>query len=178
MQHLSDLRALPPGTQLIAKRRGYTHFGIYVGCGRVIHYAGRLSYPQGLVEEIPVADFGDGRPVYVYGAPDAFASVEDIVRRARSRLGESAYDLLLNNCEHFCNWCWIGESRSAQVDELTRYQRLLVRAIERLILAGARAARYALRKNLYARDSRILPRTPGRRPLGVEVPASSLTQAA
>jgi Lecithin retinol acyltransferase len=42
-------------------------------------------------------------------------SPEEIVRRARSRLGESDYRLLTNNCEHFCNWCLSGVSRSAQV---------------------------------------------------------------
>jgi Lecithin retinol acyltransferase len=38
------------------------------------------------------------------------------VRRARSRIGEDDYRLLTNNCEHFCNWCLCGVSRSAQVE--------------------------------------------------------------
>jgi hypothetical protein len=38
------------------------------------------------------------------------------MRRARSRLGERRYDVLRNNCEHFCNWCQVGESRSRQVE--------------------------------------------------------------
>jgi hypothetical protein len=50
----------------------------------------------------------------------------DIVRRARSRLGERCYDVLRNNCEHFCNWCQVGESRSTQVD-------LLLQRIERML---------------------------------------------
>jgi hypothetical protein len=40
---------------------------------------------------------------------------EEIVRRARLRLGENDYRLLSNNCEHFCNWCISGISRSPQV---------------------------------------------------------------
>jgi len=43
-------------------------------------------------------------------------SPEEIVRRARSRIGEDDYRLLTNNCEHFCNWCLHGVSRSAQVE--------------------------------------------------------------
>jgi len=82
MKHLADPRALVPGTQLVARRRGYVHFGIYVGCGRVVHYAGRLQYPQGLVEEISLPDFAAGRPVYVDSTPDRFTGKEDIVRRA------------------------------------------------------------------------------------------------
>jgi pyruvate-formate lyase-activating enzyme len=43
---------------------------------------------------------------------------EAIVRRARSRLGERRYTVFTNNCEHFCTWCQVGESRSKQVDRL------------------------------------------------------------
>jgi pyruvate-formate lyase-activating enzyme len=43
---------------------------------------------------------------------------EAIVRRARSRLGERRYAIFSNNCEHFCSWCQVGESRSKQVDRL------------------------------------------------------------
>jgi hypothetical protein len=42
----------------------------------------------------------------------------EVVRRARLRLGENRYHLLTNNCEHFCEWCIRGESRSLQVDKL------------------------------------------------------------
>lgn len=42
----------------------------------------------------------------------------EVARRARSRLGENRYNLLTNNCEHFCEWCVRGEHRSYQVDEL------------------------------------------------------------
>jgi hypothetical protein len=47
-------------------------------------------------------------------------SPAEIVRRARSRLGENDYRLLTNNCEHFCNWCLSGVSRSAQVERRLR----------------------------------------------------------
>ncbi len=42
-------------------------------------------------------------------------SPEEIVRRARSRLGENDYRLVTNNCEHFCNWCVSGVKISTQV---------------------------------------------------------------
>jgi hypothetical protein len=32
-------------------------------------------------------------------------------RRARMRVGENRYQLLRNNCEHFCEWCLRGEPR-------------------------------------------------------------------
>lgn len=45
---------------------------------------------------------------------------EEIVRQARSRVGERRYDIFRNNCEHFCSWCQVGESRSRQVDLFLR----------------------------------------------------------
>ena len=115
------------GARLIVSRRGYKHHGIYSGDGRVIHYAGRVRYQRGRIEEISLRDFVGNRPVYSCRAPGILRA-EEIVRRARSRLGECRYDLFTNNCEHFCNWCQLGEPRSQQIESLTRPARMLVRA--------------------------------------------------
>ena len=40
---------------------------------------------------------------------------EETVARARSRIGETSYNLLTNNCEHFAIWCKTGVSESMQV---------------------------------------------------------------
>jgi hypothetical protein len=117
------------GTHLIAHRRGYTHHGIYLGDGRVVHYAGRIKYPRGLIEEISLAEFSEGRAFRVEKLESGRFNRHEIVRRARSRLGESRYDLLRNNCEHFCNWCRLGENRSFQVECLTAPLRLLCSAL-------------------------------------------------
>jgi hypothetical protein len=175
---LANPPTLMPGTQLVTRRRGYAHFGIYVGCGRVVHYAGRLQYPQGLVEEISLPDFAAGRPVYVASTPTHFTSMEDVVRRARSRLGERSYDLMLNNCEHFCSWCQTGEARSAQVDRLTRRQRLLVRAVERAILAVTRSVGDAVRERRHADKSRSFSSATAGCTRTDRVPASSLARVA
>lgn len=45
-------------------------------------------------------------------------SPEETVVRARSRLGERHYNLLLNNCEHFAIWCKTGVSESWQVNRM------------------------------------------------------------
>jgi len=42
----------------------------------------------------------------------------EAVRRARSRLGENRYHIIRNNCEHFCEWCLNGVSRSRQLESL------------------------------------------------------------
>lgn len=42
------------------------------------------------------------------------------MRRAESRLGEFAFDLVFNNCEHFATWCKTGISNSDQIIDLWR----------------------------------------------------------
>ena len=49
----------------------------------------------------------------------------EVIRRARSRVGEDCYRLLTNNCEHFCEWCLRGEHRSYQVEALLARLRVL-----------------------------------------------------
>jgi hypothetical protein len=121
-----------PGTRLIVLRRGYRHHGIYAGGGRVIHYAGLSRQRRGRIEEVSLDDFIGNRPIQLGMAPDE-ARGQDIVLRARSRLGECRYDLLNNNCEHFCNWCLLGESRSQQIESLTRPIRTIVHLVATLL---------------------------------------------
>jgi hypothetical protein len=40
------------------------------------------------------------------------------VRRALERLNERAYNLILNNCEHFANWVQKGLPKSEQVEDV------------------------------------------------------------
>ena len=42
-------------------------------------------------------------------------SVEEIVEKARDSIGQTGYNLLFNNCEHFANFCTIGEYHSNQL---------------------------------------------------------------
>ncbi|NEQ25214.1 MAG: hypothetical protein F6K28_40290, partial [Microcoleus sp. SIO2G3] len=40
-----------------------------------------------------------------------------VIARAESRLGETNYNLLTNNCEHFATWCKTGRNESKQLAE-------------------------------------------------------------
>jgi lecithin:retinol acyltransferase len=109
------------GAHLITPRVGYNHHGVYVGHGRVVHYSGLSGFWQcGPVEEVSLSEFVSGHPVRIVDHLESQYSPEEIVRRARSRLGENDYRLLTNNCEHFCNWCVSGISHSAQVERRLR----------------------------------------------------------
>lgn len=53
-------------------------------------------------------------------------SGEETVERARSQIGENAYNLALNNCEHFAIWCKTGLRESSQVNGIISSIRALV----------------------------------------------------
>jgi hypothetical protein len=122
------------GAHLIVTRLGYTHHGIYIGAGKVVHYAGLARVmSRGPVEEVPLAEFADGGTVTIKVEPSARYCPKAIVERARSRLGEDRYRLVTNNCEHFCAWCVTGESRSEQVERALALPRAFGRALVALI---------------------------------------------
>jgi len=106
----------PLGAHLITPRHGYSHHGIYVGVGKVVHYAGLArALRRGQVEEVSITRFAAGYEVLIESSADPVYARNEAVWRARSRLGENRYRVLTNNCEHFCAWCLYGESRSKQV---------------------------------------------------------------
>jgi hypothetical protein len=124
--------ALPIAAHVVTCRTGYIHHGIYVGHGRVVHYRGLVhGWRAGPVEEVSLEEFARGRPIAV--RPHATAFDRDVViARARSRIGENAYRILSNNCEHFCEWCLHGRNRSLQVEVWRERPRRAVSALFRL----------------------------------------------
>ncbi|MBN3776394.1 efflux transporter outer membrane subunit [Burkholderia sp. Ac-20345] len=104
------------GAHLVSDRDGYAHHGIYAGNGLVIHYGGfHGSARRCPVECVPLCRFAANKGIRVQPEPDAAYTGMTVVERARSRLGEDRYQLLTNNCEHFCTWCVRGVGRSEQV---------------------------------------------------------------
>jgi hypothetical protein len=119
----------PLASHLVTPRTLYTHHGIYVGNGRVIHYAGfAYGLRRGPVEQVSLERFARGRAVRIQPGQRRFDSCE-VVARALSRLGESRYRFLTNNCEHFCAWVLCDECRSGQVERLMAIPRALNRAM-------------------------------------------------
>lgn len=47
-------------------------------------------------------------------------SPEETVKRAYSRLGETSYNMIQNNCEHFAIWCKTGIAESYQVNAILK----------------------------------------------------------
>lgn len=68
--------------------------------------------------EYPSADNVDGEVVF---------SSDEVVRRARKRMGEGDYNAFTSNCEHFCRECKAGKPESYQAyDVLWTIGRLLL----------------------------------------------------
>jgi hypothetical protein len=105
------------------------HHGIYVGNGRVVHYAGLAhGLRRGPVEQVSLERFARGRSICIQPGQRRFDRGQ-VVERALSRLGESHYRILTNNCEHFCEWALCGESRSGQIDCVRAMPRMICRAV-------------------------------------------------
>lgn len=115
---------IPLGAHLVTQRYVagvpvYTHHGIYVGDGQVIHYAGNSGDPEAdgqKVQSVTLERFQAGRGFWIAPHPASSLTGDEIVERARSRLGDDGYSVFSNNCEHFCNWVIDNRHDSQQVN--------------------------------------------------------------
>jgi hypothetical protein len=130
--------ATPPiAAHVVTPRAGYTHHGIYVGNGKVVHYRGlSRGLRAGPVEEIPLAEFAAGHPVRVRAHHPARFDCGSVIARARSRIGENSYRIFSNNCEHFVEWCVQGRSRSLQIEAFCSAPRRALLYALRFLLGG------------------------------------------
>lgn len=101
----------PPRAHLKTERLGYTHHGLSLGNGQVIHYLRKTGVTITSLEE-----FSLGHAVVTVPHTNARYSPDEAVQRALSRLNEDDYLIFDNNCEHFVNWCITGTSTSPQVE--------------------------------------------------------------
>jgi hypothetical protein len=113
----------------------YDHYGIYVGNNKVIHYistTGKVEDSK-ILETDMLPYFRTGK-YFVLDLKNSYKfTVEEAVKRAKSRVGENSYDLLQNNCEHFVFWSKTGDSKSYQIDNLSEQQ---VNQLKMLISMG------------------------------------------
>lgn len=109
------------GDHLLISWGGYHHHAVDMGDGTVIQYGGgqwnRGQPPQ--VEQVSRETWPADREIRVLEEPAEFPP-EEILRRARSRLGERRYCLLTNNCEHFVHWARQGSAVSHQSESARR----------------------------------------------------------
>ncbi|XP_012934727.1 phospholipase A and acyltransferase 2 [Aplysia californica] len=115
------LESLRKGDRVQFKRSLYSHWGVYIGSGKIIHLTRRNAErggPKGVVREDDFWDAVGGDCAYKNNSRDNKSRPlppDEIVKRAKSMLGDAGYNLLKDNCEHFANWCRYGETESQQV---------------------------------------------------------------
>lgn len=122
-----------PGSVLRDDRDTYDHYAIYAGRKKVIHFSEGVVKLSSL-EEMKGRSWGY---VEVMGFDED--KIRDItphqsLKRARSCLGMTGYDLINNNCEHFAVWCRTGKAFSSQAfgSESTFYVSEEEKALSRL----------------------------------------------
>nr|WP_279162006.1 lecithin retinol acyltransferase family protein [Plesiomonas shigelloides] len=109
------------GDHLVTTRMGYSHHGLYVGNGQVIHYAGfAAGFSKGAISLTSAEEFTQGHACYIKPHDSALYDAPSRVERAYSKLGEDEYNLFCNNCEHFVSWCFDGKKSSEQVQRATQ----------------------------------------------------------
>ena len=170
------------GDHLVVGRTAYTHHGIYIGNGEVIHFSDDYG-----VERISLDEFSQGKQVRVRDYGDSSYSPEERVERAKSRLGEDDYNLVTNNCEHFAAWVATGKHESKQVRNVTNVvvSGVAVYAARRVVASviSEEAAKYAATQ-LVSRGlastatSAALSAVAGSSAAGLATSASSVTAGA
>lgn len=87
---------------------GYFHHGIYVGNDMVIHFSKDTGI--GRVSITSLSEFKQNK-VFEKRYSLLRCSRQTAVNKAYSKLGETGYDLIFNNCEHFVVWCRGSDKR-------------------------------------------------------------------
>jgi hypothetical protein len=121
----------------------FSHYAIDMGDGSVIQLASDPSRSKSSgpdlstmsVRQSTMADFAAGRTAHVVDVANSL-SVEQVLERAKSKLGLSAYCLVSGNCEHFARWCKTGVWVSEQVEETQ--QTAMRTAIHAAVLLSSR----------------------------------------
>lgn len=108
---------LLPGDHICVRRRGrfYTHHGIYIGDGKVIHFTGSIREkvnPE--VHETDLSSLLKGEILRRRDYKKRLPACETI-NLAREQLLDKSYSMIWNNCEHFATYCATGKKKSRQV---------------------------------------------------------------
>lgn len=102
---------------------GYYHHGIYVGGGKVIHYAGETA-ESAIIRYDSVAAFADSGEVRIICHDSGKHYLpEEVVKNAErylcnKRFNKKEYNFFLNNCEHFARWCKTGIAECKQTQRI------------------------------------------------------------
>uniref|UniRef100_A0A915EML2 G-protein coupled receptors family 1 profile domain-containing protein n=1 Tax=Ditylenchus dipsaci TaxID=166011 RepID=A0A915EML2_9BILA len=105
------------GDKLAINRGSFEHIMIFLDDGKYAHHD-KDSDEIKLVEEHEMEGIVNNSLCRIANEKDATHTplpIEEIVKKAESKIGDKNYSLLSKNCEHFANFCRYGEESSNQV---------------------------------------------------------------
>ena len=115
------LSKIKVGDILYVNRGYYKHYGVYIGEGKIIHFAplngAEINSKNAVIHETNLDDFLKGGEPEIDKKSKSKYNRLEIVKRACSQVGSNGYNLVFSNCEHFARWCKTGIHESNQVDE-------------------------------------------------------------
>lgn len=146
--NMNTYNAMKAGDLIEFHRGLYTHWGVAIGDGKIVHLSGdeddglsanvggKLGSVSGSVFTISGVNFEKAKvkcddfwdiarksKANVNNSKDEYIradAVHVIIDRALSRMGVIGYNMLWSNCEHFASWCRYGMAWSEQVDKFMR----------------------------------------------------------
>ncbi len=103
------------GDHIYVRRLVYSHHGIYMGDGTVIHYTGEEKEKKDpLIRETGIEDFlKDGK--LKRRSYKKRLQPSETFSLAKKHLSDNSYSLAFNNCEHFATYCATGKRKSRQL---------------------------------------------------------------
>ncbi len=116
------------GDMIRVKSGQLWHYGIYASDGEVIQF-GPTPTPENILDRGNVAVIATDIDAFLLGGflevavPDKKEAKtrrkpQQVLETARSRLGQTGYHILHNNCEHFAYECMFGRHTCEQVDKV------------------------------------------------------------
>jgi hypothetical protein len=105
------------GDHIFVKRFGYSHHGIDVGDGQVIHYTGEPGHKSDAsIKKTLIKEFTCDGVVEVVKYSKCLP-IDETIALAEERIGENTYNLIFCNCEHFARFCKTKHHKSEQVKD-------------------------------------------------------------
>jgi len=113
----------------------YSHHGIDIGDGTVVHFSGEpMNVAKAEVVRESIEAFLQGGECKTVRYERDVLHAEETVDRALEQVGVKGYRLWTNNCEHFAAYCKTGEKHSHQVRRAAR--RLATVGASAVLVAG------------------------------------------
>lgn len=146
------LSQLHPGDLIEFKRKLYSHWALYIGNSKIIHFHGDdlnennrvggfftisgVQLPSMQKAQVSISSYWDvinGSYAFRNNLFDKILNpspIEEILRRAYEKVGCQDFNIFSNNCEHFAKYCRYGIASSDQMHKLIHFGNKVTRNLK------------------------------------------------